>query len=1583
MALRKIAWTVWALLPVAALAYHFGPGQRAYTEDKAADILAQARALEVGAEAAQARAYDAHLRAIAARREALKSPDAAPKAREAAAAEDAAYAEAAEAWRLTADKLQAAQDVLAAVGSGKTDAVRIAKDRTLIRAGKIGDGVGDLETLLDTLPESEAAGALARQAREELATGYYYGARLMRASGKPPAEWREVSAVARQNFRYLAESSKAEQATDLQKNLELVLNLEQAAQEDLLAKPLPKMSPRSGSDGLQPSNRKGKSKRPPRRGPDARRRRHRSRLVIPATPDLVNPPVPPHHDDPKEPPMPAPFRAQPARLSAVVLLAGLAAAPAMAQVKALPMVPARAAAPAPVSPAAGPEPQDEPPTDAGTPAAAPALPAAGGLTKEEVAELRAQYDALPKDRQEEMKAYYKDLGLDLDVVLGLASAASAEAMRLQELLGAMRDMDFSRTPQNVLAARSKIGFGQVPQPNFATARGADLARWVHLQVMAGEWPTLTAYLASRPKDESQRVYSQVLQSLNRGNSGLLPEEVLAFAEACPEDPKPWQAAAWSAMLRAASEKNSTGPLLAQLEAGTRFFGGGDADRRRRTVDFLAGAGLLTEAYRYLPPLEDARAAGDGDLILVHARYQADLAAKAGETPEAEAPRAAAWGLFTEVSLLDRSAMTARREAIRQAVLMLGRMPRAQVTPWLQRVFANDALGPAALEAIALSAASVADGKAQNEEQRARSILSLKEAVDILLQREGLDQSVLRVPMRMLTTALVVEMENAVAQKGRQRTVSGETQLLIRAIPGKAWLDALEPSLAARAGRACVCLAAAADETDMALTLLGDAVKRSPDQAAALGDAFLKTWQGRLVPASDVDQDTMMYYFWREYVAQAPLTRGRQRRNLDRLARLMSTLKGAGVDPRALPALTPAFKACHALTEVYDRPEVESVFGPLADMPHATAASLAASMAASLNGDWRNRAVQVQNGVKRTDGEIAALVDKGYGLAVELADRALAGQPDSWRYAVLKAGLSYDRMQFRKLQKKQGDAAKEAEYRTAAFAAFENAAQRYAAAVTKGEEREDIGVFERWFGAAMGTSQLNFLNAEDLPTEGSKEDDQVERIRRAIAALPADSAFRHTALFARALGLAVSRSDPEVKPKLVKQALRIVGDHPAGASLRALDELYRDLVKDEIKLRLTLDGPDRVGTGGQFGMLLSLRFTNSVDRETGGFSKYLQTNAFVRVGRQYQEVNFREKLQKNIENALGKAFTVESIGYFDPFMPARGVTESGQDGWMEKPMAYVVVSRKDPATDRIPQITMDMQFEDQTGPVTLVLPSNTPALAVADKGESRPCKDLRVTLVVDPRDARDGEKDRTIRLEVICRGKGVAPDLRDVLDGIDQAIDGYTVAEKGVEARPTLVLQEGDASTGRFYWGPPKPPEGGYPEPDESGMYRLNVERSWVITYSPSANPGSTFRVPTLKPGVPATLEARYFSDMDLVPVSGGVVPVERRSLFVLGGIVALLVGALVGLALAWRRLRRHEAPAAAGFAIPDRVTPLSTVMTLRRLAAEHGGALGDSRRADLERDIALVEMKCFGPGDAPQPTQELSEILARWAKSVR
>jgi hypothetical protein len=277
MLASRIGWTCWALLPVAGLAYHFGPGQRAYTEDRARDVIGQAQRLEADAQDAQDAAYQAHLLSLKARKTALASkaaPDEAA-ARDAATREDEAYRIAAEKWKLTADKLQQAQDMLGAAGSAKTDPVRVARDRALIRAGKIAEGVGDLENMLDTMSEAgQQETALARKAREEVATGYYYGARLMRVAGKPAAEWRAVSGAARQNFRYLAETSTdggAESKTgELQKNLELVLNLEQSGQEDLLAKPLPKNSPRGSAEGLGPGKKQGKSKRPPRKGPDAR-----------------------------------------------------------------------------------------------------------------------------------------------------------------------------------------------------------------------------------------------------------------------------------------------------------------------------------------------------------------------------------------------------------------------------------------------------------------------------------------------------------------------------------------------------------------------------------------------------------------------------------------------------------------------------------------------------------------------------------------------------------------------------------------------------------------------------------------------------------------------------------------------------------------------------------------------------------------------------------------------------------------------------------------------------------------------------------------------------------------------------------------------------------------------------------------------------------------------------------------------------------------------------------------------------------------------------------------------------------------
>ena len=1217
-------------------------------------------------------------------------------------------------------------------------------------------------------------------------------------------------------------------------------------------------------------------------------------------------------------------------------------------------------------------------------AASASMPAP--FTPDEVTELKKLFASLEEPQQAEMRAYYADLGVDLDQALGLAAARSAEVMRGQMVSNAMRELDFTRKPEAVLAARAKLGFGQVAQPNADTAQPNELARWIHLQVMAGEWSVFANFMRTRPLAESEPVYAAILQAMNRGDTGLLPEEVLALAEACPGDFKPWQLQALSRMLQQAASKYSTGAMLAEIGRGTRLFGTQDDASRRRTIDFLAQSGLLAEAYGFLPPLAEARAKADGAQMIVHARYKLDLAAKAGDGPEGEALRIEAFAILTETSLLAGESTDRRREALRLAIAEMDSVPRTQVSPWLAEVFASPALGPAALEQLALSAAQIGNMQA-SEEVRAQATLGLKESIDVLLAREdvvgGISAAALRVPLRMVTTALVAEMEKAIEQRGQQQFIGRNAQLLYRAIPSEKWLASLEPSLATRARKACIAIAAIADETDQALALLDAAMRHSPAEAAVFADHFLGKWVGRLRPAVEYPEEMMMFFsFYRDAMPMAPLTRGRQRRNLDRLDLLVAKLREGGIEPRALPSIVPAFQACHARTEVYEKADIERVFGPVAQMPPATAAGLAMTMGGSLNGDWRSRDVMKAAGVKRSDNEIAQIVDRGYGVAIELIDSAVRQRPEAWNLAVVHAALTYDRLQFKQAQKTAQDPVQANEYRKAAFEAFGDAAKRYVGALTRGETRDDPGVYRRWFGAAMGTAELNFLRPEDLPKEGTLQDDQIDLIRRSMQSMQAEAFDRHLAQFAADIEGAVQRANPEIKPRLVRHALRVIGEHPSGASLRAMEELYRDLVKDEIKLRLALDGSDQVGVDRPFGMLLSLRFTNSVDRETGGFAKYLQNGVFGRVGNQFRQMNHRDELEKSIRDAFGKDFEVSTLGFFDAFMPPRGVVEEGQDGWLEKPLAYIVLTRRDPAIDTVPAVTMDMQFTDQTGPVTLAVASNTPLVASGEAAARRNCDELEVSQLVDVRAVEDGRgDDDTVTLEVRMRGKGVVPDVREALAGLDAPLAGYTLAKDGIVADPPIVLASADASMSpMMMMRGPSEPKDGYPEPDANGMYRLPIERSFKVSYTRSGGSvGSAFALPTLVAGVDAKLESRYYADLDIMPVEGSSVavagPLWTFERIAVAGIATALAAAL---ATWWVRRRRTPVAVAAPSWTPARITPLGVVTGLRRL--EQG--LPAEKAKALRDEIVLLELKYFGPNAAETSEAELRSVIDKWARNA-
>lgn len=73
---------------------------------------------------------------------------------------------------------------------------------------------------------------------------------------------------------------------------------------------------------------------------------------------------------------------------------------------------------------------------------------------------------------------------------------------------------------------------------------------------------------------------------------------------------------------------------------------------------------------------------------------------------------------------------------------------------------------------------------------------------------------------------------------------------------------------------------------------------------------------------------------------------------------------------------------------------------------------------------------------------------------------------------------------------------------------------------------------------------------------------------------------------------------------MRQGLAITGETKITRDLQALSAYYGDLVT-EIQLRTSIEGPSDVGHSAPFGLRVDLRHTAEIERESGGFSKYLQ------------------------------------------------------------------------------------------------------------------------------------------------------------------------------------------------------------------------------------------------------------------------------------------------------------------------------------------------------------------------------------------
>ncbi len=209
--MRRLFLLAWLLVPVAAGAYHFGPGQDRLRGDEIAALVSTARL-------------------------------AADNARTIAAAEgdEAARGE----WTNADEAFTKALALLSAEQKHEARSLRVERAKAREFTGKLFEAKAELEQVVaEITSDKDADRALLADARNALASAQYYRTWLMRLEGAPRAEWGPVIDASRQNYKLLAseaqDRSEVEVARVAEKDLEAAIRLERMSLEDLQGLPLP------------------------------------------------------------------------------------------------------------------------------------------------------------------------------------------------------------------------------------------------------------------------------------------------------------------------------------------------------------------------------------------------------------------------------------------------------------------------------------------------------------------------------------------------------------------------------------------------------------------------------------------------------------------------------------------------------------------------------------------------------------------------------------------------------------------------------------------------------------------------------------------------------------------------------------------------------------------------------------------------------------------------------------------------------------------------------------------------------------------------------------------------------------------------------------------------------------------------------------------------------------------------------------------------------------------------------------------------------------------------------------------------
>lgn len=1189
-----------------------------------------------------------------------------------------------------------------------------------------------------------------------------------------------------------------------------------------------------------------------------------------------------------------------------------------------------------------------------------------------------------------------------------AGAMSPEDQRLQQLL----QLQFDRQPQELLQALSRHldpasggGTNEIERFRDDVVAG----RWeqvgaflealpeaqrgqVYQHVLTGllqeggegmAMPMMRAGRRIRGGVPMPGMMAGMMPGMGPG-SVLLPDDVLALADLAPgELTSEWLGSLSQLLTRVLSKGHHLEPVLARLEKGTARLGGVDPARRAAAVRLLLGAGRLADAGTLLPALDQALADGDLAALDLHASYLQEVGSQGTNTTALQQ----SWEL-TQVLLTATNAPAstnqpapAREAVLQRALELLPWLAGQQGTHWLQSTFRDQ---PARGMAI-LAAAVAPPPDFRSPEARQRALELQQQAVNVLLDTVGGDVAPWRTPLTVMALNWAQEAELTrtrwfdraqfdpnqygdfdLEEQMRMQQMNDPNQIpplppaeVLKRAPEPRWLALMDVTLAPHLEYLIGTLQLKTDDPQPALAQVEKLAPAQPKPAAELANELLRSWARLRNPNASPDAMSMPMRMRYGLYGQAwygpgspygmggqgiALTRAMQHRNLEELAGLVARLRRLALPGLEENAVIEAFTSAHSQAEVFRSEDLVRVFGEVGQMRLETLAGLLQTIRQRLATSWRQMRVQQDAKTRRTDKDLEAEVTRGYELFTDLIRQGLERWSEDWRLHLVQAVGWFDFAEFQ--YGHQVDLALYVEKREQSFAGFARAAELYAAglpALEPGKYSPDL--FVSWFNANLGASDLAYVTRQQEPSTN-----HLARLRATILALPGGAGPRHLELFTAALTASLDSIKPDLKPRYVRAALRVCGDQPASADLRQVARYYDDLL-GEIGLDVRLDGDALVGHGAPFGVFVTLRHTAAVERESGGFARYLQNQnqPYYNQGGGQQR-NARDDFEKQLREKLGDTFEIQVITFAGDKGSSRGI---GREGWRETPLAYVLLKAKDGAVDRLPSFHFDLDFFDRRGQVVLPVESSIVLLdARPARAAPRPVREVAVTQILDDRELAGGR----LTLDIRATGRGVLPGVEELLD---TAMAGFSITQ----------TNDSGVAIGKL---------------DTEGDDLAAVsERSWVLELKPESDDRgpATFRFPTAKSKDMAVTFKRY-ADADLVEVkpelalAGVRLRPDRTWRWVMLGVVA--VAAVAVLLIRRNRSATVATAEAAVYAMPAVVTPFSALHLLRRMQDDPRLPLSSGQREELGGNIRALENDFFSQGAKGTPKPDLEPILNRW-----